>query len=131
MIFFSNNIDIQELRDLRGRQFKEKTGWRKIECQVQPRRACGSRVQRPDAAGHSWKKSERLLRTPRIHEALNALMPMPVSYLPEDCDRLTDAYGFLRKLINGLRMLRGSAKDLFLPAVGSKEFDPPCKTDGV
>ena len=32
------------------------------------------------------------------------------------------AYRFLRNLINGLRMLRGNAQDLFLPAYGTLEF---------
>ena len=36
--------------------------------------------------------------------------------------RIQTAYDFLRQLINGMRMLRGSAKDLFLPAPESNEF---------
>ena len=36
--------------------------------------------------------------------------------------RLTDAYDFLRNLINSMRMLRGNARDLFLPPVESTEY---------
>jgi glutamate-ammonia-ligase adenylyltransferase len=40
----------------------------------------------------------------------------------EEASRLVRSYRFLRKLINGLRMLRGNAQDLFLPHVDSLEF---------
>ena len=42
---------------------------------------------------------------------------------PEEFLRMDSAYVFLRRLINGMRMLRGSAKDLFLPEPNSDEFD--------
>ena len=61
------------------------------------------------------------LRTPRIHEALDALTAVGV-ITEEETTTLTRAYEFLRHLINGMRMLRGSAKDLFLPPVESDEF---------
>ena len=35
---------------------------------------------------------------------------------------MRQAYDFLRELINGLRILRGSARDLVLPSVGSPEY---------
>jgi [glutamine synthetase] adenylyltransferase / [glutamine synthetase]-adenylyl-L-tyrosine phosphorylase len=38
-------------------------------------------------------------------------------------ERLTEAYRFMRELINGLRMLRGSALDLFLPETETPEFE--------
>ena len=61
------------------------------------------------------------LRTPRIHQALHALKDAEI--LSEgEAVRLADAYDFLRRLINGMRMLRGSARDLFLPASDSAEF---------
>ncbi|MFH5806059.1 ACT domain-containing protein [Alienimonas sp. DA493] len=61
------------------------------------------------------------LRTPGTLAALTALhvgghLPTP------DHDALRDAYGFLRGLINALRVVRGNAKDLTVPPAGTEEF---------
>jgi len=40
-----------------------------------------------------------------------------------EAEHLVDSYSFFRRLINALRMLRGSARDLFLPTAGSTEYD--------
>ncbi len=37
-------------------------------------------------------------------------------------DEIGEAYQFLRKLIDGLRIVRGNAKDLDIPLAGTKEF---------
>ncbi len=41
----------------------------------------------------------------------------------DDRQRLRDAYVFLRRLIDALRIVRGNAKDLTLPATESEEFE--------
>ncbi|MDX1682630.1 MAG: hypothetical protein R3336_05890 [Phycisphaeraceae bacterium] len=64
---------------------------------------------------------EPSLRTPQIREALDALRQAGALKLDE-CDELIATYRFLRRLINGLRMLRGSAEDLALPAPDSEEL---------
>ncbi len=61
------------------------------------------------------------VRTPRIHAALEALAQAGILN-PEESTRLLTAYDFLRRLINAMRMLRGSAKDLFLPAPAADEY---------
>jgi len=61
------------------------------------------------------------LRTPYLREALERLPGLGIMDAAE-AERLTDAYDFLRRLINSLRMLRGSAADLFLPAGDSPEY---------
>jgi len=54
------------------------------------------------------------LRSPRVHKALEALAG--VGAIDADQSRkLREGYAFMRRLINGLRMLRGSAKDLTVP----------------
>jgi [glutamine synthetase] adenylyltransferase / [glutamine synthetase]-adenylyl-L-tyrosine phosphorylase len=63
------------------------------------------------------------LRTPRLHEAVLALRRAEILN-PIEFDELTAAYQFMRRLINAQRMLRGSARDLFLPARGSDELLP-------
>jgi len=61
------------------------------------------------------------LRTPRIHEAIEALRRAGIVGATE-YERIVGAYQFYRRLINATRMLRGSALDLFLPARGSDEL---------
>ncbi len=61
------------------------------------------------------------LRTPNTLEALTAaerhrLLPAP------EARALREAYLFLRSVIDALRIVRGHAKDLVLPDVGSDEF---------
>jgi glutamate-ammonia-ligase adenylyltransferase len=65
--------------------------------------------------------TERRLRTPRIHEALHTLASIGVVEESE-ATQLVAAYRFFRRLINGLRMLRGSARDLVLPVMESHEY---------
>ncbi len=64
---------------------------------------------------------EKRLRTPKVHEALSALASAGILEKAQ-ADELIAAYRFFRRLINGLRMLRGSAQDLFLPPVDSVEY---------
>jgi glutamate-ammonia-ligase adenylyltransferase len=61
------------------------------------------------------------LRTPRLHEALDGLRRAAILSASE-FEQLMLAYQFLRRLINAQRMLRGSAKDLFLPNEDSNEL---------
>lgn len=61
------------------------------------------------------------LRTPNTLQALAALEGAGVVGADEAA-RLRDAYLFLRLLIDGLRIVRGHAKDLLLPAQDSEEF---------
>lgn len=64
---------------------------------------------------------DRKLRTPYMHETFNRLSEKG-SLDEETLSRLEESYFFLRRLINGLRMLRGNALDLYLPLRGSAEF---------
>lgn len=61
------------------------------------------------------------LRTPNTLEALDRLGRRRL-LSKEECGRLRDAYLFLRRLIDGLRMVRGNAEDLLLPEEASDEF---------
>jgi glutamate-ammonia-ligase adenylyltransferase len=66
--------------------------------------------------------SDARLRTPRIDEAIEALAATGALAATE-ARAIEASYGFFRLLINGLRMLRGSALDLFLPEEGSEEYE--------
>ncbi len=61
------------------------------------------------------------LRATSTRDALEALI---VNHLltPTQFEKMQNAYAFLRRLINALRMVRGNAKDLELPDEGSEEY---------
>ena len=120
MVYSGRPVGITEIRALRERQFEEKTkvgtpnvkfgagGLVDLEYGVQILQVTGGQA----CVG---------VRTPLIRDALSALARE--GYLPPDeAQRLTSDYLFLRRLINSMRMLRGSARDLFLPQADSEEF---------
>ncbi len=114
-------LDVQEILELRDKQFREKTGGQRINAKFSP----GGLVDLEYGIQilqvmHGQERPE--LRTPLLHEALHLLTEAGV-LAPEQTNRMLKAYGFLRHLINALRMLRGSAKDLFLPPRGSDELN--------
>ena len=63
----------------------------------------------------------RSLRTPNTLEAIEQLCHESIITLAER-EALNDDYLFLRQLIDGLRIVRGNAKDLVLPPSGSDEM---------
>ena len=67
--------------------------------------------------GHTYPA----LRTPNTMRALAGLMDCGI-VSRQDGDNLRKAYLFIRMLIDGLRMVRGNAKDLVLPPADSEEF---------
>ena len=61
------------------------------------------------------------LRDPGVHATLRALSDAG-AIGDREADAMIAAYRFMRNVINGLRMLRGNAQDLFLPPKASTEF---------
>jgi len=121
IVYTSQSIDVEEIRELREKQYKEKAKGKKLNAKYSP----GALVDLEYAVQILQVKyggKYSVLKTPRIHEALNGLASTGVLE-PGESDNLVNAYYFLREVINGLRMLRGSAKDLFLPERDSPEFD--------
>jgi glutamate-ammonia-ligase adenylyltransferase len=120
MVYASHSIDPAELQELRKKQFHEKASGARMNAKFSPGALVDLEygiqvlqvVNGKDVPG---------MRTPLLHEALAALGDAGV-LLPEEAVRLVADYHFLRKLINGMRMLRGSARDLFLPEPGSEEY---------
>jgi glutamate-ammonia-ligase adenylyltransferase len=62
------------------------------------------------------------LRSTNTREVLRALEATAI-LTPDQRIRLRDAYRFLRRLIDGLRMVRGDARDLTVPPQDSEEFE--------
>lgn len=121
IIYFSKEkINRKELRKAREMQFSDKTVPGVYNAKFSPGALVDLEydVQILQVTnGHRIKD----LRTPRLHKALEGLATAGVLGAKE-AEQLTRAYDFFRRLINGLRMLRGSALDLTLPPVTSYEY---------
>ncbi len=112
--------DLATALDLRTRQVKELVEPRKTNVKYSP----GGLIDVEYAVqylqlmhGHAHTR----LRTPNTLHALRALGQARV-LLPEDVAALRAAYLFFRMLIDGLRIVRGHAKDLVLPDTSSEAF---------
>ncbi|MCD4812296.1 glutamate-ammonia-ligase adenylyltransferase [bacterium] len=119
-IYATKNINISDLRDLRKIQFKEKTRPDVLNAKFSP----GALVDLEydvQLLQIIYGQANPLLRTPRTHRALKGLKAAGV-LSEQEMQSLISANAFLRNLINGLRMLRGSAKDLFLPPLQAMEY---------
>ncbi|MDX1522579.1 MAG: hypothetical protein R3264_13205, partial [Anaerolineae bacterium] len=68
---------------------------------------------------HGHRQAE--LRQTNTYQAMQALAKHHI-LAPEAFTALSDAYIFLRHLIDALRMVRGHAKDLTVPPVDSDDF---------
>jgi len=66
-------------------------------------------------------KAHRVLRTPSTLEALDGLRRVGLISRKER-EQLRESYLFLRALIDGLRIVRGHARDLVLPTPGSDDM---------
>ena len=63
-----------------------------------------------------------IVRDTNTREVMKALEAIGM-LSAEDRLKLRDAYRFLRRLIDALRMVRGDARDLAVPPSGTEEFD--------
>ena len=119
-VYSGSGIDPKQIGELRKLQLTEKTATGGLNAKFSP----GALVDLEYSVQilqviHG--QSNLSLRTPRIHKALEALAAAG-TIATDEAARIVHAYRFLRNLINGLRMLRGNAKDLFLPEVNSPEY---------
>ncbi|MFP4566232.1 MAG: glutamate-ammonia-ligase adenylyltransferase [Spirochaetaceae bacterium] len=120
LVYAADSIDLAELKRLRAVQLESKSRPGALNAKFSPGGLVDLEYSVQILQVTLGRTNERL-RTPRIHVALRELVAAGEIEAAE-ADRLVDAYHFLRKLINGLRMLRGNARDLFLPAVESLEY---------
>ncbi|MBN2531958.1 MAG: glutamate-ammonia-ligase adenylyltransferase [Spirochaetales bacterium] len=122
MIYFAKEkINVKQLRKARELQYSEKTIAGIYNAKFSP----GALVDLEydvQLLQVTYGNKRKDLRTPRLHKALEALAAAGV-LREKETEQLTGAYDFFRRLINGLRMLRGSALDLTLPPVTSIEYN--------
>ncbi len=120
MVYSTQRIDLRELRELRQKQLEEKAAGGRPNSKFSP----GALVDLEytvQILQCTYGKDNTALRTPKINVALEELKNAGILDSGET-NEIIESYHFFRKLINSLRMLRGSAEDLFLPRVDSDEY---------
>ncbi len=119
ILYQRDSIDISAVRELRRTQLEEKLDGARLNAKFSP----GGLVDveyNVQILQIGRGRHNRALRCPGIHDALEALRDEG-TIKDEEADAMIAAYRFLRRLINGLRMLRGNAQDLFMPPFDSPE----------
>jgi [glutamine synthetase] adenylyltransferase / [glutamine synthetase]-adenylyl-L-tyrosine phosphorylase len=119
LIYETDAVSVLEIRELRQRQAEEKSSGHTLNAKFSPGALVDLEynvqlLQVREGRGH------RQLRNPGIHASLRALSELGTIDAAE-AEGMIRAYRFLRNLINGLRMLRGNAQDLFLPGFDTLE----------
>ncbi len=118
--FVYDAINVSEIRELRMKQVREKTGPGRLNAKFSP----GALVDleyNVQLLQIEHGRTNPQLRNPGIHATLRALSDAGAIAI-EEADDMVQAYQFLRNLINALRMLRGDARDLDLPDFGTIEY---------
>lgn len=119
ILYSKNSINLKEIKELREKQFIEMTKGVRLNAKYSPGGLVDVEYWIQILQVIYGHKIERL-KTPLIHDAIKELANAGVISNEEGL-RLSKAYNFLRELINAMRILRGSAKDLFLPPFDSDE----------
>ncbi|MEZ6064775.1 MAG: hypothetical protein R3B90_03490 [Planctomycetaceae bacterium] len=118
-VYRGTGFDLAAMRALRERQRLEHVKAGTFHAKLSPGGLvdCEYFVQALQIAhGHR----DTSLRDPNTRRAMRAL---EAAGILKDRLPLRNAYRFLRRLIDGLRMVRGDARDLTVPAVGTNEFE--------
>ena len=119
-VYSGESWDLPTALDLRRQQLKQLVGPSTLNVKLSP----GGVVDIEYAIqylqlmhGHQ----HAVLRTPNAMQALAGLVDCGI-VSRQDGEHLRKAYLFLRMLIDGLRMVRGNAKDLVLPPADTDDF---------
>jgi glutamate-ammonia-ligase adenylyltransferase len=120
LVYGTDSIDLTQLSELREKQLAEKAAGERYNAKFTPGGLVDLEYGLQILLVQHGRINEKL-RTPSLHAALEELSRSGLMD-EEEAARLVRSYRFLRNLINGLRMLRGNAQDLFLPDVESLEY---------
>ena len=120
-VYSTEPLDVENIRHLRRRQAAE----------LVERGAVNAKLSRGGLVDieyrvQAWQivngVDDRLVRRTNTLEALEALRSR--GYVGDAlAEKIAEAYDFIRDLVDGLRVVRGNAKDLTVPPAGSREFD--------
>ena len=121
MVFTGQPVDFAAMRAMRERQLHQLVGATEFNAKLSPGGLVDleylvQALQIDRGAAHPE------LRRANTREALDALRGVGV-LTAADHGRLSDAYNFLRRLIDSLRMVRGDARDLTVPPFHSADFE--------
>ena len=119
-VYSGTPLDVENIRHLRGRQADE----------LVQRGALNAKYGRGGLTDveyfvQAWQVAEgREDESLRVTNTLDAIAFLAeAGYVTsEQADEMEATYGFLRRLIDALRVVRGHAKDLTVPAVDTREF---------
>ena len=120
ILYQRDSVRVPAVRELRKTQLDEKLDGTRLNAKFSP----GGLVDleyNVQILQITHGRHNPALRCPGIHEALAGLRDEG-TISDEDTEAIIAAYRFLRRLINGLRMLRGNAQDLFMPDPESAEY---------
>ncbi len=124
LLYRAYSIKIAEVIELRDRQVKSKI---KLHQKAPERNAKFSRGALADLEYTIqilqvlYGQKYSALRQPSLHFTIDYLLKLG-ELSPQDSETIKNAYKFFRVLINALRMRRGNAEDLSLPAEGTWEL---------
>ncbi|MEE8421609.1 MAG: ACT domain-containing protein [Dehalococcoidia bacterium] len=113
-------MDLDNIRHLRERQVEELVESGTVNAKYSPGGVVDVEyfVQASQiVAGHD----DETVRTPGTLDAIDRL-ERGGHLAPQIAGRANEAYAFLRRLIDALRVVRGNARDLAIPPDGSREF---------
>lgn len=120
-VYSPEPLDVDNIRHLRRRQAVE----------LVERGAVNAKLSRGGLVDieyrvQAWQivngVDDHLARATNTLEALEALRSR--GYVGDTlADKIAEAYDFIRDLVDGLRVVRGNAKDLTVPPAGSREFE--------
>ena len=119
-VYRAGAIPLEEVHRMRRRQVAEHDADTRLNAKFSP----GTLVDVEYAVQMlqvRYGESRASLRTSSVHQALEELAQAGI-LAPLEAERIRAAYDFYRRLINALRILRGSARDLYLPPAGAVEY---------
>ena len=121
LLYTGQPVDFATIRAMRERQLHQLVGATEFNAKLSPGGLVDleylvQALQIDRGAEHPE------LRKTNTREALDTLLKVGVLTAP-DHSRLSDAYNFLRRLIDSLRMVRGDARDLTTPPLQSADFE--------
>jgi [glutamine synthetase] adenylyltransferase / [glutamine synthetase]-adenylyl-L-tyrosine phosphorylase len=121
LVFTNRPVDFGAIRAMRERQLRSLSDATEFNAKLSP----GGLVDLEylvQALQLEHGAEHRELRTANTREALDALKQFQI-LAADDHKRLCDAYLFLRRLIDALRMVRGDARDLTVPQPHTADWE--------